>query len=158
MQIFEYKEAMQELVKVLKALCDEVRLRILKVLQEGNELCVCEIMRVLDISQTRASRNLGILRDAGFVACRREGAWKYYSINRRKINEYHIELMKLLSNWLNEDETIQNDREKLKKILKSGVRHKHVKDIEQQATAKGPFEEGRTKELKEVNNGRENQK
>jgi len=64
---------MRELIKVLKALSDEVRLRILKILQERDELCVCEIMQALDISQTRASRNLGILRNAGIVTGRRGG-------------------------------------------------------------------------------------
>ena len=97
---------MRELIKVLKTLSDEVRLRILKILQEYDELCVCEIMQALDISQTRASRNFGILRDTGFVADRRAGVWIYYSINDSKINEYHTELTKLSSKWLNEEEII----------------------------------------------------
>lgn len=64
---------MRELIKVRRTLSDKVRLRILKILQEGDELCVCEIMQALDISQTRASRNLGILRNAGIVTGRRGG-------------------------------------------------------------------------------------
>ncbi len=57
---------MQDLIKVMKALSDETRLRILKVLLE-KECCVCEVMQALDISQSRTSRNLGILQDAGFL-------------------------------------------------------------------------------------------
>ncbi|MCD6450954.1 MAG: winged helix-turn-helix transcriptional regulator [Acidobacteria bacterium] len=64
---------MRELIKVRRTLSDKVRLCILKILQEGDELCVCEIMQALDISQTRASRNLGILRNAGIVTGRRGG-------------------------------------------------------------------------------------
>jgi len=51
---------MREFIRVFKALSDETRLRMLKLLSEG-ELCVCEIMQAMEISQTRASRNLGIL-------------------------------------------------------------------------------------------------
>ncbi len=65
---------MQDLLKAMKALSDETRLRILKILLE-RECCVCEIMQALDISQSRASRNLGILEDVGFLKARRDGVW-----------------------------------------------------------------------------------
>ena len=120
---------MRVLLKVLKALSDEVRLRILKVLQERDELCVCEIMEALDISQTRASRNLGILRDAGFVTDRREGFRIYYSINHRKINEYHYQLIKLLSKWLNEEEVIQKDKQRLKRVRRVSSNYRHLKGL-----------------------------
>jgi len=120
---------MRELIKVLKALSDEVRLRILKILQEWEKLCVCEIMQALDISQTRTSRNLGILKDAGFVTDRREGVWIYYSINKRKINEYQSELIKLLSKWLNEEEVVQKDKERLERVMKLGLKYKCVKNV-----------------------------
>jgi len=123
---------MRELIKVLKALSDEVRLRILKILQERDELCVCEIMQALDISQTRTSRNLGILKDAGFVTDRREGVWIYYSISDRKINEYHSELIKLLSKWLNEEEVVQKDKKRLKRVMKLGLKDKCVKNVKYQ--------------------------
>ncbi len=109
---------MKSLVKVLKALGDETRLRILKILQEREELCVCEIMQALNISQTRASRNLGILEDAGFVKDRRKGLWVYYSINREKENEYHLVLSKLLKKWLNTERIIKEDRKRLKKAVR----------------------------------------
>ena len=57
---------MRDTVKAFKALSDETRLRILNVLLE-RECCVCEVMQALDISQTRASRNLAALYDAGFL-------------------------------------------------------------------------------------------
>ncbi|RKX41515.1 MAG: ArsR family transcriptional regulator [Thermotogae bacterium] len=120
---------MQRLIKVLKALSDETRLRILKILQEKDSLCVCEIMQALDISQTRASRNLGILKDAGFVTDRREGVWAHYSINRKKVNEYHHDIMRLLQRWLNDDETIKKDKERLKKVTRSNSKYRCVKPI-----------------------------
>jgi len=57
---------MRDFVKLFKALSDETRLRMLNILLE-RECCVCEVMQVLDISQTRASRNLAALYEAGFL-------------------------------------------------------------------------------------------
>ena len=63
---------MRDLVKAFKALSDETRLRILNLLLV-RECCVCEVMQALDISQTRASRNLSVLYDAGFLKLRKDG-------------------------------------------------------------------------------------
>ena len=65
--------------EIFKALADETRLRIINLLVRG-ELCVCEIMKVLDIGQSKASRHLGVLRYAGLVSDRRQGLWMYYSL------------------------------------------------------------------------------
>jgi len=115
---------MRQLIKVFKTLSDETKVRILKILQERNELCVCEIMQALKISQTRASRNLGILRDAGFVTDRRDGLWVYYSINKGKVNEYHQAINDLVKNWLNDKDIIQNDRKRLEKAVKLSLKNK----------------------------------
>jgi len=115
---------MRQLIKAFKTLSDETKIRILKILQQRDELCVCEIMQALNISQTRASRNLGILRDAGFVTDRRDGLWVYYSINKEKINDYHQTLNDLLKDWLNDEEVIQEDRERLKRAVKLSLRSK----------------------------------
>jgi ArsR family transcriptional regulator len=113
---------MRQLTKVFKALSDETKLRILKILQERNEICVCEIMQALNISQSRASRNLGILKNAGFITDRREGLWVYYSINKEKINEYHIAVNKLVKDWLNDEKIILEDRKRLEKAVKLNQR------------------------------------
>ena len=78
---------MRELVKAFKALSDETRLRILNLLLE-RECCVCEVMQALNISQTRASRNLNALYDAGFLKLRKEGLWSLYSIDKEGMREY----------------------------------------------------------------------
>ncbi|MBU0534163.1 MAG: metalloregulator ArsR/SmtB family transcription factor [Candidatus Omnitrophica bacterium] len=116
---------MRQLTKVFKALSDETKLRILKILQERNEICVCEIMQALNISQSRASRNLGILKNAGFITDRRDGLWVYYSINKEKVNEYHIAINKLIKDWLNDEKIIQKDRERLKKSVKLGKKERY---------------------------------
>ncbi len=66
-------------VELFKALADETRLRILSLLSSG-ELCVCEITRVLEIGQPKASRHMAVLRQAELVSDRREGMWVYYSL------------------------------------------------------------------------------
>lgn len=110
---------MRDLINIFKALSDETRLRMMKLLQK-RELCVCEITQAMDISQTRASRNLGILRNAGLVSGRREGLWVHYSINKEKANEYHREIEASLKKWLDNEECIKEDRKKLKSAVKLG--------------------------------------
>lgn len=65
--------------EVLKALSDETRLRILNILYE-KELCVCDIMESLQISQAKASRHLIYMKNAGLLKDRRNAQWVYYSV------------------------------------------------------------------------------
>ena len=112
---------MRDLVKVFKALSDETRLRILNLLLEG-ECCVCEVMQVLDISQTRGSRNLNILYDAGFLKVRREGLWAYYSIDESNLNEYRSLLLNAVDVGLRQDAIASKDREHLKEVRPKGTK------------------------------------
>jgi len=111
---------MHELIKAMKALSDETRLRIMKVLLE-RECCVCEVMQALDISQTRASRNLGILQDTGFLKTRRDGLWIVYSIDRETTNQYANSLARLLKNTPVSNELLEKDRERLKHAERVGL-------------------------------------
>lgn len=72
---------LERLATLHKALSDETRIRMLHVLLELGELCVCDIEAGLDITQSRASRHLGILRQAGVVAVRRDGTWIHYRVH-----------------------------------------------------------------------------
>jgi ArsR family transcriptional regulator, arsenate/arsenite/antimonite-responsive transcriptional repressor len=67
------------LTRLFRALGDETRLRIVALLSHG-ELCVCHIENALDLNQSTASRQLGILRASGVVDTRREGTWVYYRL------------------------------------------------------------------------------
>jgi ArsR family transcriptional regulator, arsenate/arsenite/antimonite-responsive transcriptional repressor len=125
MHIFKYKDnptylmAMRDFAKLFKSLSDETRIRILKVLLE-RECCVCEVMQALDISQSRASRNLGILEDAGFIKSKRDGLWIVYSIDEQKMNSYAVSLIKLLRGSLVNEEIILQDRERLSHAVRVG--------------------------------------
>ena len=110
---------MQEIIKVMKALSDETRLRIIYVLLE-RECCVCEVMQALDISQSRASRNLRIIQDAGFLKARRDGTWMHYSIDWDTANRFAVSLSGLLKDLPLGDETLEKDRERLKTAIKLG--------------------------------------
>ncbi len=71
---------MRELSTIFKALSDETRLRIVKLLEKG-ELCVCDIVAALDIVQPKASFHLGVLKEAGLIRDRKQGKWIHYSLN-----------------------------------------------------------------------------
>lgn len=70
---------MEKLSNVLKALSDETRLRVLNLLYE-KELCVCDVMETLQISQAKASRHLIYMKNAGLLKDRKSAQWVYYSI------------------------------------------------------------------------------
>jgi len=75
--------------RFFRALADETRLRILKLL-EVREMCVCEVMVALGLTQPTASHHLGILENAGLVKNRKEGKWVFYSLADPKlIKELH---------------------------------------------------------------------
>jgi DNA-binding transcriptional ArsR family regulator len=75
--------------RFFKALADETRLRILKILQ-AQEMCVCEVMVALGLTQPTASHHLGLLENAGLVRARKEGKWVFYKIaDHRLIENMH---------------------------------------------------------------------
>jgi ArsR family transcriptional regulator len=69
---------MYDLAQQFKALSEDVRLQILALIFRHDELCVCEIERFLGVSQSKASRHLRYLLNAGLVNDRRDGLWIYY--------------------------------------------------------------------------------
>jgi ArsR family transcriptional regulator len=105
---------LREVIKTYSALSDETRLRIVNILQE-RECCVCEIMQTLNISQTRASRNLGILYDAGFLKLKREGLWSVYSIDKEGMSAYQSILLKAVAVALSGNQTARKDLDQLRK-------------------------------------------
>jgi DNA-binding transcriptional ArsR family regulator len=97
---------------VLKAASDPTRVRILKMLESG-EMCVCQVIAVLALSQSTVSKHLFLLRAAGFVKDRKDRKWIYYAIDREPGNPYAVRLLKSLRKWMNDDPTIVADRERM---------------------------------------------
>lgn len=112
---------MRDILQVFKALSDETRLRILCLLLQ-NELCVCELIDILGMTQSRISHQLQILKNAQLVHDRREGKWIIYSLNRRNGHPYRSQMFDLLKMVLVEEKVIQNDARRLKGCLKANVR------------------------------------
>ncbi|MDY6916356.1 MAG: metalloregulator ArsR/SmtB family transcription factor [Chloroflexota bacterium] len=112
---------MREYVKAFKALSDETRLRIMNLLLE-RECCVCEVMQALDISQTRASRNLTALYDAGFLRLRKDGLWSFYSLDRDRMRGYMSDLVDAVRGALAGNEEAARDLERLSRAERVGPR------------------------------------
>ncbi|MBI4331928.1 MAG: winged helix-turn-helix transcriptional regulator [Chloroflexi bacterium] len=110
---------MRNLVNNFKALSDETRLRILNVLLE-RECCVCEVMQALDISQTRASRNLNILYDAGFLRLRKVGSWALYSVSKDEMESHAVRLVETLAAAIERNPVARADLERLRKAERVG--------------------------------------
>jgi ArsR family transcriptional regulator, arsenate/arsenite/antimonite-responsive transcriptional repressor len=109
----------RELSRVFKVLSDESRLRVLNLLME-RECCVCEVMQVLGISQSKASRILRALYDVGLLELRREGRWALYSIDRKGNKKYLKDVLEGITKALEVNNTALNEREKLKNTKRIG--------------------------------------
>ena len=110
---------MNELANIFKALSDETRLRIIKILELG-ELCVCDIVAALDMVQPKVSFHLNVLKEAGFIRDRKQGRWIYYSLND---SDMFKRLLILSVCERAPDAAMANDRKRLAMFLKS----KHTK-------------------------------
>lgn len=106
---------MKELTNIFKALSDETRLRILKLL-EGGELCVCDIMAALDKIQPKVSFHLGVLKKANLLKGRRQGKWMHYKIDDSDLFKRLI-LISVLEKV--PDGKVDGDKKRLKDFLKN---------------------------------------
>jgi len=102
---------MNEFLKIFKLLSDKSRLRILLLLTE-RELCVCQLMGVLGVSQPLVSRNLSLLSDSGLLDERKDGKLVFYSI-KKTLPEAAGKLISLLKKQLKNDRTLGNDLDSL---------------------------------------------
>jgi ArsR family transcriptional regulator, arsenate/arsenite/antimonite-responsive transcriptional repressor len=69
------------ILTVLSALAEPTRLSAVRMLRDGSELCVCDLMRALDATQSRMSRHMQVLKQAGLVVDRRDSQWVRYRLN-----------------------------------------------------------------------------
>ena len=110
---------MRKITRAFKVLSDETRLRVLNLVLE-RECCVCEVVQALGISQSKASRALAALYDAGFIKFRKEGLWSLYSLDKSRpaYLEKMVEAAKLA---LATDKSVIADREMLKITFRTGL-------------------------------------
>ena len=103
---------------MFRAFCDQTRLRILSLLRDG-ELCVNDIVEVLQVPQPRVSRHLGHLRKAGLVIARKSGLWIHYSLAPTK-SEFHRKLLDCATCCFDEVPELKADAARAAKLKKSG--------------------------------------
>ncbi len=111
---------MRDLMRVLKAVADKNRMRILKML-EKRKMCVCELAAVLEIKQPSVSKHLSLLKNEGFIEDERNGQWIDYSLCREKINIFTPVIQSAVRNWLNDDPVIKKDLKKTETLCRQSL-------------------------------------
>jgi ArsR family transcriptional regulator len=111
---------MRDFLKVMKALSDPNRVKILKVLQ-CQTMCVCEIQAALKLAQPTVSSHLKMLEEAGLVRSQKEGLWVNYRLAEGEDNPYAAALLAHLRDWLNRDAEISRILEQLPGIRREDI-------------------------------------
>lgn len=97
---------MKTFIKVMKALSDPNRVKMMKMLQH-RPLCVCEIKQALGVAQSTASKHLKILEDAGLVTSFKDGLWVNYSLSDGSGSPFAANMIGNLKHWLDDDNQIK---------------------------------------------------
>ncbi len=110
---------MNDLAKLFKALSDESRLRILNLVLSTGGLCVCDIESTTGFTQTKVSRHLAYLRNAGLLKDRRQGLWMLYSVAAQSTDEQR-QLMSCLKSILKGNAAARRDIRLLETNIRKG--------------------------------------
>ena len=111
---------MKPFIKVMKALSDPNRVKIIKLLQVKS-MCVCELQGLLSLAQPTVSKHLKILEEAGLVDYKKDGLWVNYFLADGKSSPYAASLLGNLRHWLNEDTEIAELMEKAMFINRENI-------------------------------------
>ena len=111
---------MRDFLKVMKALSDPSRVKIVKALQ-FKQMCVCEIHTVLGLAQPTVSKHLKILEDAGLVACKKSGSWVNYYLADGNTTPYAATLLGNLKHWLQNDPDVSRIVEALPSVRREDI-------------------------------------
>jgi len=93
---------MKDFIKVMKALSDPNRVKIIKLLQ-NKTMCVCELQKTLDIAQSTVSKHLKILEEAGLISYKKDKLWIDYYIANQDANSWAFIILENMKNQLNND-------------------------------------------------------
>jgi len=111
---------MDEFIRVMKALSDPNRVKLLKMLQE-REMCVCELRAALRLAQPTVSKHLKILEEAGLVRREKDGLWVNYTISGGGRSPYAASLLGQIRHWLSEDAEVRSLLENLGSIRREDI-------------------------------------
>lgn len=124
---------MQGLLVMLKALSEEIRLRIIKLLESG-ELCVCDIVHALGMSQPKVSFHLNALKEAGFIKDRKQGRWTHYRLDD---SDYFRRFLLLSVLERISDETVKTDQKRLADFLQGKTYRDNVVPVPEKKKCAG---------------------
>jgi ArsR family transcriptional regulator len=110
----------KKFVKVMKALSEPNRVKIVKMLQH-KMMCVCEIQAALQIAQPSVSKHLKILEDAGLVGFSKDGTWVNYHLTDGSDSPYAASILGNLRHWLEEEPLMVGLLEKLPDIRRENI-------------------------------------
>ena len=111
---------MREFIKVMKAVSDATRVKILKMLQQ-RVMCVCEVQASLGTAQSTASKHLKTLEDSGLIRSFRDGTWVNYSLADGSQSPYAASLIGNMRHWLDGEPTVIELIEKLPEIRREEI-------------------------------------
>lgn len=109
---------MQQLMSIIKALDNESRLRILLSLR-GGELCLCQIVEMLQLAPSTVSKHVDLLRQSGLIEMRKDGRWHYYSLAGREASSAAREAIRWISRSVDGEQVILADAERLRHVRKT---------------------------------------
>jgi ArsR family transcriptional regulator len=111
---------MKEFIKVMKAVSDPTRVKILKMVQR-RVMCVCEVQAALGTAQSTASKHLKILEDAGLIKSFRDGTWVNYSLADGSQSPYAASMIGNIKHWLEGEPEIMDLMKKLPGIRREDI-------------------------------------
>jgi len=111
---------MRKFIKVMKALSDPNRVKMVKLLQH-KVMCVCEIQAALGLAQSTASKHLKILEEAGLIAYYKDGLWVNYNLADGTDSPYADNLLGSLRHWLDDDPELATMVEQLPTIRREDI-------------------------------------
>ncbi len=111
---------MRDFIKVVKALSDPGRVKIVKMLQHKS-MCVCEMQSVLGLAQPTVSSHLKVLEDAGLVNSQKDGLWVNYRLADGSNSPYAATLLGNLKHWLQDDPEVMNLTKRLPFIRREDI-------------------------------------
>jgi ArsR family transcriptional regulator len=113
---------MEDVVRIFKALSDETRVRIIKLLEHG-ELCVCDIGAALGMVQPKVSFHLGVLKNASLLKDRKQGKWVHYSLDESEMFKRFL-LLSVAEKV--SDKEVEADKDRLEAFLQNKTEEGNV--------------------------------
>lgn len=101
--------------RLFKAVADETRLRILHLLDKRKELCVCDLIAILGMGQSKVSRHLAYLKSSGLITDRKDGLWSHYALAKPD-NAAHRRILDCVGRCFVEMSVLKEDGARLKKM------------------------------------------